>query len=335
MTRSYVPKFDPEFKAPAVDAGLRSLFLLARVLIPCLVDLNSRPDVLRQVVSRLGVCACDQFGKTKPDEDLDRAWSQFFNDANVRLLPSDIRQNLETASAKSLSLAETPEIVDEDLTSAHQRGHLLVKSILESNGLKSLFCEPASLVVAYDHEAKYYCAAASRLDKQIRWVHQPVSHSLYGALFPDLVIAHEYLSHLIPRNPRLDKSISEMWLIVALIQWSDENCEPSADRQWRRKLWFHLREALRKHLLKKNLLKDTREDQARLDGLEGVYEFAFLLYGRSQPTFWQLTGGILTLADIPGNEAKVLKLLEKMTAKGTEWLSKLTDGKWQKIEDLF
>jgi hypothetical protein len=335
MIPIYVPELDPDFKSPAVEASFRSLFSLAHALLPRILDLSREPGALRQVVFRLGLCALDQFGKSGPTKDLDRAWIQFFNYEDIGKLSQKVLKSLEAAHADSLRFAGEQDTVISDLTTAHQRGHLLVKSMLESNGLRSLFCEPASLVVSYDHTAMYYCAAASPLEHQIRWVHQPVPHSLHGALFPDLIIAHEYLSHLIPRNPRLDKSIPEVWLIVALIQWMEDHWEPSEDRAWRRQLWFHLREAIRAHLMKHASLKDTREDQARLEGVSGVYEFALLLYGKSQPSFWKLTGAMLSLGDTKGSEANLLRLLEKMMADGHGWREMLIDGKWQKIEDLF
>jgi hypothetical protein len=284
-------------------------------------------------VSWLGECANDQLGQTSPLEDVGRAWNQFFNSVEVTKLSPKILNELRGARQESLGSSSIREIVEGDLTVAHEKGHLLVKSILESNGLHSRFCEPASLCVSYDHEAKYYCAATSPATGQIRWVHQPVAHALYGALVPDLIFAHEYLSHLIPRNPLLDRSIQETWLVAALTEWLEAYGDPVEDRAWRRQVWFQMREELRKHLIRKGLLRDTRQDQVRLDGLFGVYEFALVLYGASQPIFWRLTGEMLSLTK--GSELKLLQLLNKMLADPLGWRKTLVDGNWREIKAFF
>lgn len=334
MTTGYVPELDPSI-VPADESGLQSLFVLARVLRPRLAKINREPGALKRVIDTLGLYSKAQLGKTGSASDLLRAWAQFFNDVNITSLPKELIQSLETAQDESRTLAnDNVELFREDLAAAHQKAHAFVLSMLESNGLKALSPKPALLRIVEDHAATRYCAATNRLKYEISWAHQPVKHALHGALLAELVIAHEYFSHLVARNPYLDRSIPEGWLNVGLLEWFERYGDPEP-RAWMRRLWLFLCDALRDHLVRQTFASDTVQSQAAMEGIYGVKEFAISLYGKSSPIFWKLTGEILKVEETSGSEMEMARFLEAVVADGARWKEILIKRKWEKIKDLY
>jgi hypothetical protein len=309
------------------------LFLLARALQPALPALKGELKTLSRILPRLGECSHHHCGTEGPSKDLDRVWNEFFNNSDISKLPAKPLEILQAARAASLKLAGAEPDCIADLSGAHERGYILVESMLKTNGLSSLCPSPTSLLVSYDHEAKSYCASTNRIADRVCWTHQPVPHSLYGALIAELIIAHEYLSHIVPRNPRLGPSFTEIWLVFALIEWFQEK-GPQQDVGWKTQVWYLMREELKKHLEKMKLAESTPARVYREEGHYGAYDFAVLLYGRSKIAFWKLTGEILKLPNDKEKTDLLMSLLDQMTGDHAAWLNRLSRTKWLKIDDL-
>ena len=172
------------------------------------------------------------------------------------------------------------------MTKSHQIAHTWANELLHRNGVK-LLVAPATLIAQYDQEGRTFCASTSQILTQLHWVYQPVVHALYGTLIPEIILAHEYISHLAPRNADLGRTVTEIWLVVALMRSFRENAGGLGIERWKYAIWYLMQEAIKKHL--RTLQNVWQSSQALNDvGPQGIEEFALILYGRAKPAFWEL-----------------------------------------------
>jgi hypothetical protein len=150
------------------------------------------------------------------------------------------------------------------------------------------------LELFYDAEAKHFCAGSSRMAKRIRWAYQPVGHAVKAILLSELILAHEYLSHIVPLSKDLDQSVREGWLGAALVETF--HVTPAVG-SWTRTLWADYREDLYQQLLKIRQARPTAASGVRFEGLHGVEEQAMRLHSRSVSQFWRFTGVLLEQGD--------------------------------------
>jgi hypothetical protein len=259
----------------------------------------------------------------------------FFADPAIKALPDRVGAILHEVRAQSLLPAGEKDAGAAELEAAHRQAHSFVNDVLKKN--VKLSVATSSLVVAYDKEARIFCASTSEVLNKVRWIHQPVAHALYAALIPEIILAHEYLSHLAPKNPHLGNVITEEWLVVALMQSFQGEAGKPGQKKWKNTVWFLQRNAIMKHL--DALLKADPEAQRKTaepaleSHIYGVYEFAFLLYGRSRAAFWKLTGLFLKARNDIDTKT-IESLMKKMVAEQDSWLDFLEAGKWNKLKYL-
>lgn len=70
--------------------------------------------------------------------------------------------------------------------------------------------------VAEDPAGRMYCPSTQPGRGEIQWAHQNIAHSLANMLLAERVLFHQYLSHVLPRNPVLGRSVTEDWLVALL-----------------------------------------------------------------------------------------------------------------------
>src|SRR5262249_43248704 len=133
---------------------------------------------------------------------------------------------LDAASKRILADAQSgsgripSELADcvQRYSSFNRSGHAIARSVLARCRARVLLkgrIAPCSSV--WDEHGTRYCAGTTRNDFRIRWAHQPTGHGLFAALIPEMIFAHEYLSHLSANNRRLSLTITEIWLVEALL----------------------------------------------------------------------------------------------------------------------
>jgi hypothetical protein len=147
----------------------------------------------------------------------------------------------------------------------------------------------APMVIDYDEAGTQFCASSSRLHGEIHWTLQPFRHNLFGAMVVPHILEHEYISHLIPRNPLLSQGVREVFLVEALAEQHRDDVEDVRNKNVDMKLdgWFRC-------LLEEHFCRVGRSTRASLRDYEGV---AIRMRRRSKPEFWKMTAEILRLPE--------------------------------------
>jgi hypothetical protein len=207
------PQFDPNFEDTSLRAQFRILLALSRALTHAL---NQPATFLaferarlsgNQVVGHLGaIVAAHTEEGIEEVSAIDGIWEAAFASPKFRNTTGASREILEAIRAQSLAELPKPDAFS-DLVDANATAHRYTKDILKRHGLAGLLVEPAQVEIFADLKAVHFCAGTSRIANKIRWAYQPVAHALEGIVLADLVLAHEYLSHLVPMNSRLDQSV--------------------------------------------------------------------------------------------------------------------------------
>jgi hypothetical protein len=205
------------------------------------------------------------------------------------------------------------------LKEANGEGHKIAKSILAKHGIGGLLAaSPVLLEVFYDGTGQEYCAGSSAVSKMIRWAYQPVQHALAGAMIAEHIFAHEYLSHLAPKNNHLDLTIREQWLVAALRGVLEED---AARPYWKNRLWEPYRGALEDHAVSVARLIDARASANDFSGYQGAERVLMALYNKDKALFWSLTVEILNQKPSDKLAEQALRVARRLTSRGTRGLN--------------
>jgi hypothetical protein len=241
-------------------------------------------------VEVLAKCAAAQVPQFNSVSDLPNFWISFLASQPVQNLPTRYQQFL--ADVRNQSLAAKQATAESLLDQANKAGLKRIKALLKSKGIAQ---EPPSSAVkvdlVYDSLGKEFCAAASPYSESIRWAFQPkLEHCLYGLICVEYVFAHEYLSHLVPKNHAIDISFKEQWLVVALNQ---AVVKAKSESVWERHLWAFYRERLKDHVDREVHKSDPDALKSSSFGDLLAKDTAVVLYLMHPKTFWNLTGEMM------------------------------------------
>ncbi|HVS87538.1 MAG TPA: hypothetical protein VHF01_04880 [Candidatus Acidoferrum sp.] len=332
------PQFDPNFEDTSLQAQFRILLALSRALTHAL----SQPATFlaferaklsgNQVVAHLGsIVAAHTEEGIEEGSAIDGIWEAAFASPKFRNTTGASREILEAIRAQSLTELPKPDAFS-DLVSANATAHRFTKDTLKKHGLAGLLvAEPALVQIFADLKAVHFCAGTSRIANKIRWAYQPVAHALEGIVLADLVLAHEYLSHLVPKNSRLDQSVREGWLVSAL---RESFQSVPAIPHWKRALWAQHRADLYRHFLKVREALPGPSSAIGFEGFSGLDEQAIRLHARSTAQFWKFTGAILEYPESLGGAEDIAWLLGEVVRRGTEGIDHLMSLKYMNLEDL-
>ncbi|MBI1749802.1 MAG: hypothetical protein HY234_09125 [Acidobacteria bacterium] len=340
MASQPAPILGEKFTAPAVLAKLKALLLLARALQPqlrrlCLTaDFRENPINSLEIIRKLGGYYQNNVESIEEPDNVMAVWGQFEQDLEINRLPrtvapvlADIREALETHLAGS----EDPIVL---LAQANQSGYELLRSILHAYGLGELLPPaPARLFLDYDPKLESYCASTSRADGQIHWAFHLRGYALSGAILGDLVFAHEYLSHLVPRNRYLSRDITEGWLVVALCEEVREKALDFEEARWKLALLDIFRNDLAEVVTQ---VRRATSGQSLLPftSKASVTALARSLYFHSPQTFWRLTQAILTLRGQSEEAESVDELLEEIGKRRNQLQKQLLKENWATVTDF-
>jgi hypothetical protein len=318
-------KFHASFQGSAIQTEFRILRALARVMRDSL-DQPASITAFEEsglsanyVVAHLGSIAAAHM--TEGIEDVSAItgiWDAYFASPKIRYAHDACRATLEAARARSLVEVNREDSLS-DLTAANKSAYGLVKDTLAKYGFGKLMPgTPACMEIFYDPAATHFCAGSIRMAQQIRWAHQPVSHALEGLLISDLILAHEYLSHMAPLNSYLDQTVREAWLVGALRETLHITRGIQA---WKRVLWIQYRSDLSQHILKIQQAHPDVASAVRLEGLLGVEEQVIRLHAKNTAVFWRLTGEILEQPDDPETAQEITWLLNELVTMGGQGIA--------------
>jgi hypothetical protein len=166
-----------------------------------------------------------------------------------------------------------------------------------------LDAEPIPIRISWDQYGVRASASSSRTAREITWTFQHFARALWSALAAEPVLQHEYLSHLVPRNPDLSSRVREGWLMEALMA---EIRDGGPDGQLDLRLLKYLRERLG---------ADPELGDLAAYGSLGLLDTAVFIRIRNPALFWGVTREMLAME--PGAEAarQVDEVLRELEAK--------------------
>jgi hypothetical protein len=328
-----------EFKNPVHRAGLEVVLLLATALghvlsKPGATDIFDRSDTgsWLEVVRLLGQLQTDRETAVYNTSEVGKLWEKLFGLNSLAEYEPELIELLKEARDRCIEYAKKADVGLTYLKEANQEGHKIAKSILAKHGIEGLLAtSPVFLEVFYDGTGQEYCAGSSAVSKMIRWAYQPLQHALAGALIADRIFAHEYLSHLAPKNNHLDPTIREQWLVAGLRGVLEED---TGRPYWKNRLWEPYREALEDHAVSIARLGDARASANDFSGYQGTERVLMALYNKDKVLFWALTVEILNQKPSDKHAEQALRVARGLTSHGTKGLKRRKSMTMQELDQL-
>jgi hypothetical protein len=332
------PEQHPNFRDSAVEAQFQILLAMADGLRLIL----NRADTVRildagdlataNLVTHLGTVAARHINNgISHVKQLDGVWNACFADPFISNAPAACRKLLETARSHSLASIKRQQDF-RDLETSNRSAYQFIHETLKKYGLAQLMpAKPCILELFYEPAAKLFCAGSYRGAMRIRWTFQPVNHALTAILVSDFILAHEYLSHIVPHNSYLDRSVREGWLAAALEETLYVTPLPEI---WRRGLWGQYKQDLYNHYLKVWQALPQASTSVRYRGPFGLEEQATRLHTRSPVQFWSLTGTVLAQQEDSDGAEDIRWLMNEIAYRGDETLSLIASRNPLTLEGL-
>jgi hypothetical protein len=297
-------QFDSVFVAPIVRAQFDVLLVLAEAIAPSLPDLYRAATNWNRVVIATAEAFTRQIDRVQTIEDANAIWGQVLLDLDVRRLApasaavvKSITARLETALAGSYDGAVY-------LAGRHTAAVQWVRGLGGRRGIASLASSPVYPIrVHYNPKGDDYCASSSLYANEIGWNLQLVERSLYGVLILDMLFAHEYLSHMLPKNNFLSKNVREIWLSAALYWEYVDQLGDNAAKQVTKFLWEKFRRELSRQFDPKDL---EFFGPLELDHLAEHVRFT------SDEVFWDISKAMLECLDERKNAEEIDRFLRRL-----------------------
>jgi hypothetical protein len=308
-----------QFDNPGIRVGLDILLIHARTLDESLsgagkADLFDRSEEgsWLEVIEQLGRLQADPNSRVADKNKIDDLWAAFFALNPIKnLYEPELISVLQECRKKSVVYAKGAGDPLVYMERANDEGQVIARKILADCKLeKQLAAKPVGVQIFYDEPGEHYCAGTNSETKTIYWAFQAVPHGLAGVIMAERILAHEYLSHLAPKNSLLDLTIREQWLVSAL----KAALEADASKPyWKNRLWSPYHEDLQSHAVEvAKKLKPASATPRRFSGYPGVLPITDALYYKEQALSHALTAEILgqkesqELADLASEVARGL-----------------------------
>jgi hypothetical protein len=334
---------------PGLESGVLILELLAESLYatfsqnykPMAVDCGRRDLGLADIPRILGGFACQRLPTVGDDSkslarDREKAlkwiWEDFFKENRIRKLPRRTLDLLERAAAETRKKLKSDPFDFSWMEQAHLEAHRFIDRFLKTRSLGTLSSLPPMKVkVVEDLTAQMFCARTQRERGEIQWAHQNVSHALQAMILAERVLAHEYLSHVVPRNATLGRPVSEQWL-VALLQdlYEKKDGEP----HWPAIAFPVLRRDLEDQVARVENAKYPAAKAVGSMGILGVETAGSDLLEHAPSVYWRFTEQLLTLPAEEEVEAILTDLMGYLAVAGPEEVERALSRNYKDMRDL-
>lgn len=145
-------------------------------------------------------------------------WSQFEKTLLVQKSPAEVRVILDQVGRgirDRLRNGNDPLLY---LVECNVRACKAVHDLLKSFGVEEPALRPVPVLLVRDaHRGRSPLAWTMHGKAEIRWALQHKPRAFWAALAVQLVLEHEYLSHLAPRSLLLSPFVREEWLMAVLL----------------------------------------------------------------------------------------------------------------------
>jgi hypothetical protein len=315
---------DDDFSASIPRAQLEIFLLLADAIRPSLSDLyRVLPDGWHEVITILARILAQVLPAMKTASQVQPIWRQFLADARIVSLPKKATVILTTASARLAAIRRNRKRNLQYVDQANDEAVNWIRTLGISRNV-SRFAQIAKvpLRVYFDPAAEQYCASSSSLAGEIGWKLQLIEYALYGALIPDLLFEHEYISHLLPRNQSLSQPVRERWLTVALESAHQNSAGNPNQRHVNLYLWGRYRDELSQH----------KGGGGRAYGPYALEARASNAAFHNPQIFWLLTSAFLELGDDDQSALWVDYVLARITELNDAQLRTVLSSPWTDLD---
>lgn len=305
---------DGSFRSPTVLAQLDLLAVLADAMAPFLPDLSDLVDDWHFVVDEAAHVLATQSPHIQNLSDALAIWDLVLKTLVISRFPPDAKALMDAMTARLYTAVLSPDAGIACLEAAHLRAVTWVQTVGQQRNISVLKqATPIPILVGYDPDGLQFCASSSQLGNQIGWSLQLKRRALYGALIADMFLAHEYLSHMLPRNTHLSWNVREVWLSTALFWERKSQPGDAAQQHVAQFCWEQFR-----HELNMQFDPNNRKffGPRQLDGLA---EVTYLL---SEEIFWDITKTILECSDNAQNAQAINALLKHFMRLSQQQLKK-------------
>ena len=227
-------------------ARLDIFLLLAAALQPSLKDLNQKvEDDWDEIVTILAKILEQELPSMMVTADVARIWKQFKANARISKLGKKSTAIIQEVEARLASGRRIKDRGLKYLDAANDQAVTWIQKLGAEREIHSFAgVSKVPLRLYYDPEGEEFCASSNQLVGEIGWRLQLKEYAFYGALIPDMVFEHEYISHLLPKNRALSRRVREMWLSTALHR-AHANAQTDVDqRRANLFLWQKFRDEL-------------------------------------------------------------------------------------------
>jgi hypothetical protein len=321
---------DDDFESSIARAHLEIFLLLADALNPSLVDLFlADRDGWNKIIEILAKTVVDQLPHMDAVSDVGKIWNQFMNVAQIsKQLQAKPKAILQRVGVRLRALGRTRNHSLKYIGRANDEAIAWIKALGGQVQISRLAkAQQVPVRVYYDPEAVEYCASSNVLVGEIGWKLQIKEYAFFGALIPDMLIEHEYISHMLPNNHSLSKGVREIWLTEALFRVHRNSPIDPNLKAVKRFLWLKFRADLAKHF---HFLGGEREVYGRQE-IDGTAKNSFF---HDPDAFWSLTQAILEIADSEDDAAIVDSLLETLAGLDDTRLKEALRAQWKDLPEF-
>ena len=199
--------------------------------------------------------------------------------AEVRQVVSDICVTAEHAIQRDATSLQW-------LSGANDRAHAEVSALLARERVdNNLGATPAELSVIPAAPGDS-CASSSSLFGNVMWHFDATARGLWGALQAEMILRHEYLSHLATRHPSLSSNVREGWLMEVLLE-EIRSKFPEGQQ------------------FDGPALDDFRDELTRRSSDRGVHDLAVRIRALNSDVYWGYTGAMVSATVEALPDAKV------------------------------
>lgn len=257
-------------------------------------------------------------------------WGDFLGEERIKRLGPKTQGLLKAAAASAQRKLEKGKFEFSWLERCHARARSFLDGLLASRPLAGMHSLPETKVrVVEDPSGRRYCASTQPGHGEIQWAHQNVAHALTQMLLAERVLFHEYLSHVIPRNPALGRSVTEDWLVSLL---EDLYFGGEGEPYWLGALWTTLREDLEDYVEK--MEAGSTLDPVKSKGIKGVATVASDLLRNAPDPYWRFTEKVVAIPVEEEVEQILADILGYLATVGPEEAEKALTRKYKTVQEL-
>jgi hypothetical protein len=267
-------------------------------------------------------------------------WRDFLGENRILKLGTKTRGLLELAARQTQARLAKGTFRFDWLEQAHTRARKFINEFLATGHLADLGeAPPKEVVVFADLTGRQFCAKTQGGRQAIEWAHQNVPHALLQMLVAERVLAHEYLSHLVPRNQALGLTVTEQWLVALLDDLyrdkdSDKHNEERGEQYWQAVTFRALRQDLELHVARMEHDQNPMLEPVRSLGIAGVEAAASVLYGSASERYWHFTTRLLAVPPEEDVEEILSDLLGYFAVAGPSAVEAALTRKYNTIREL-